>query len=72
MSGLINYLSWGLSASVELTLSQQSKGLRQEEFRADSTNRYGRTAVMTMGISEHALIMITWFAKNFGRYDCQF
>jgi len=49
-----------------------AQGLRQEGFRADSISRHGRAAVMTMGISEHAFIMMTWFAKNFGRYGCQF
>jgi hypothetical protein len=27
-------------------------------------------AVMTMGISEHEFTIMTWFAKNFGRYGC--
>jgi hypothetical protein len=49
-----------------------AQGLRQEGFRADSISRHGRAAVMTMGISEHAFNMMTWFAKNFGRYGCQF
>jgi hypothetical protein len=34
-----------------------AQGPRQEEFRADSISRHGRTAVMTMGISEtHSLL----------------
>jgi hypothetical protein len=66
-----DYLSWnGLRGSLDLTLSQQPNGPHQEEAGADSISRSRRTQISRD--KRNALIVMTWFAKTFVRYGCQF